>query len=175
VHRSAALPFQLSRSEDAITGMEVTTTRETVHGLLRLDGERITVQWRVARSMERVGSEIRTDREMEPVREVTLPLSGIASARVSRHWHSWITGPRLLLTASDLRAFEEIAGSAGLRLAHPARIALRIRRGDWLEAREFAAELEMALADRALAAAEGAGRLKPPPTTAGETVPDRST
>jgi hypothetical protein len=158
---SAALPFVLHRSHDAIglhdsVGIrEITSTHETVHGLLRLEGDRVYVQWRVARSTDRVGKEIRTDREVEPVREVTLPLSAIAGAGVQWRWWKWPPGPYLVLTAADLRAFEEVAGAAGLNLDHPAELALRLRRADREIGTAFASDLELAVAERALAAAEG--------------------
>jgi hypothetical protein len=156
---SAALPFVLHRSHDSVGIREITSTHETVHGLLRLEGDRIHVQWRVARSTDRVGMEIRTDREVEPVREVVLPLSAIAGASVRWRW-KWPPGPYLVLTAADLRVFEEVAGAAGLSLDHPAELALRLRRSDRELGTEFAGDLELAVAERALAAAEGKPRLE---------------
>jgi hypothetical protein len=156
---SAALPFVLHRKHDVV-GREITSTRETVHGLLRLDGDRVHVQWRVARSTDRVGMEIRTDREVEPVREAVIPLSAVAGASVRWRWR-WPPGPYLVLTAADLRAFEEVAGAAGLSLDHPAELALRLRGADRALGSEFAGELELALAERALAAAEGQPLLEP--------------
>ena len=137
---------------------EITYMKETVHGLLRVDGEQLIIQWRIARSTDRVGKVIRTDKEVEPVREVTLPLAALAGARVRWRW-AWPPGPRLVLTAADLRAFEEIVGAAGLRLDHPAELAVRVRRADRLAAREFAGDLELALAERAVEAAEQMPRL----------------
>ena len=137
---------------------EITSMKETVHGLLRVDGEQLIIQWRIARSTDRVGKVIRTDKEVEPVREVTLPLAALAGARVRWRW-AWPPGPRLVLTAADLRAFEEIVGAAGLRLDHPAELAVRVRRADRLAAREFAGDLELALAERAVEAAEQMPRL----------------
>ena len=159
----AALPFVLRRSDDKIAGREITSTHETVHGLLRLDGDRVHVQWRVARSTDRVGKEIRTDHEVEPVREAVIPLSAVASASVRWQWR-WPPGPYLVLTAADLRAFEEVAGAAGLSLDHPAELALRLRGSDRTLGSEFAGELELALAERALAAAEAQPLLDTPDT-----------
>jgi hypothetical protein len=129
---SAALPFVLRRSHDVV-GWEVTSTRETVHGLVRLEGDRVFIQWRVARSIDHVGMQIRTDKEVEPVREVVIPLGAVA-------------------------------GAAGLSLEHPAELALRLRGADRTLGSEFAGELELALAERALAAAEGKPQLASPPT-----------
>lgn len=159
---SAALPFILKRSHDVI-GVSITSTHETVHGLLRLDGDRVHVQWRVARETDHVGWQIRTDHEVEPVREAVIPLGAIAGAAVRWSWR-WPPGPCIVLTAADLRAFEEVAGAAGLSLDHPAELTLRLRRADRALGNEFAGELELALAGRALAAAEGKPLLATPPT-----------
>jgi hypothetical protein len=159
VTRSAALPFTLHRSEDVIGKKELTSTREIVHGLLRLDGERLLIQWRTSRSTDRVGQEIRTERALEPVREIELPLSALASAKVRWSWREWPPGPYLVLTAVDLRAFESVAGEGGLKLNHPAELAIRLRGEARTAVREFAGELELALADLALAAAQGPDRL----------------
>jgi hypothetical protein len=151
---SAALPFVLRRSSDVVGGLEITSTRETIHGLLRLDGDQLHIQWRVARSTDHVGMQIRTDKQVEPVREVVLPLSAVAGAAVRWRWR-WPPGLYLVLTAADLRAFEEVAGVAGLSLDHPAELELKLRGEDRAAGNEFVGELELALAERELAAAEG--------------------
>ena len=150
---SAAVPFVLHRKHDVV-GLTITSTRETIHGLLRLDGDSLHVQWRVARSTDHVGWQIRTDKEVEPVREVVIPLNAVAGASVRWRW-GWPPGPHLVLTAADLRAFEEVAGTAGLSLDHPAELVLRLRGADRALGAEFAGELELAIAERDLAAAEG--------------------
>lgn len=156
---SAALPFRFRRKQEVMGLIEVTSTTETVDGLLRLDGDRLVIQWRLTRATERMGMQFRTDHEYEPVREVVIPLPALAEARVRTLWWRWPPGPHLVLTAADLRAFEEVAGEDGLRLDHPAELALYLRRRDRLQGQEFAAELEMALAERALQAADDAARL----------------
>jgi hypothetical protein len=157
---SAALPFFLKRSDDVIARGSFTSTSETVHGLLRLEGEQLVVQWRIARSTDHVGSEIRTDREVTPVREVVIPLAALGGARVRASWWPWSAG-RIVLTAADLVAFEAVAGETGLRLDHPAELVFRVRRADLDLAREFVGEVDMALADRALQAAQEPGQLPP--------------
>ena len=82
----AALAFFLKRSEDIIAAGQITTTAETIHGLLRLDGERLVLQWRAVRETDYVGREIRSDKAIDPLREVELPLSAIASAAVRASW-----------------------------------------------------------------------------------------
>jgi hypothetical protein len=166
---TVALPFVLRRSDDVITDAGITSTSESVHGLVRLDGEQLVVQWRAARAVERVGREIRTDRDVDPVREAAVPLAGVAGAAVRWRWRAWPPGPVLVLTAADLRAFEALVGAAGLRSEHPAQLVLPLRRADLGAARAFAAELEMAVADRMLRDAEASGRLPGP--GARETLP----
>ncbi|MFH1762744.1 MAG: hypothetical protein ABIF09_01005 [Gemmatimonadota bacterium] len=147
---SAALPFTLRRSNDVISGGGITTTTETVHGLLRLVDDRLLVQWRLARKTDHIGGEIRSDEEVEAVRQVAIPLEGVAGAVVRHRWWEWPGGSRLELTASDLQAFEEIAGQAGLRMTHPAQLVLKVQRRDRLAAEEFAADLALALARQSL-------------------------
>lgn len=125
---------------------EITSTAETIHGLLLLEDDRITVQWRVHRATDRVGVEIRQEEEIGPVHEVEIPIDAVAKVAVRKRWWHW--RPRLVLTASDLRAFEPLAGQKALRSTHPGEIVLHLRRGDDLPAREFAAEIALASAQR---------------------------
>jgi hypothetical protein len=159
--RTAALPFFIKRSEDEYSAMSVTTTSEVAHGLLRLDGERLVIQWRLARKTEHVGMQIRTDQEVESVQEVVVPLDAVAGATVRSGLLAWLTGgPRIVLTAADLRAFDVLAGEEGLRLDHPAKISLRLKRADRLAAEEFAAELALAVAEAALGEGRAEARLE---------------
>ncbi|HSJ24795.1 MAG TPA: hypothetical protein VK929_09020 [Longimicrobiales bacterium] len=159
---TAALPFTLRRSSDVVRSLEVTSTAETIDGLLRLEEDRLVVQWRVRREISHVGLEIRTDEELEPVREAVLPLDALAGAAVRQQGWGWFRRTQLTLTAADLRAFEDVAGAAGLRLAHPATLELAIPRAEQLTAREFAAELNVRLAEHALPeAARDRQRLSP--------------
>lgn len=145
-----ALPFVLKRSNDVITGSRITSTTEHIHGLLRIDAAELIVQWRVTRATDYVGAEIRTEQEYEPVREVAIPLNSVAGAAVRHRAWAWFTlKPQIVLTASDLRAFEEITGAAGLKLDHPATLTLLVPRQSRLAAIEFAAELNLILAEGA--------------------------
>lgn len=159
MNRSFALPFTIRR-DDSVVGEEITSTVEKVHGLLRLEGDELTIQWRTSRAVSRVGKVIRTDHEMGAVREAVLPLSAIAGARVRWVWWYWPPGRYLVLTAADLGAFEEVAGASGLRMPHPAELVVHIKRSHQTDAREFVSELELALAERALRAAEEPARIE---------------
>lgn len=158
---TAAFPFILKHGSDTIDGLEITSTTETIHGLLRLDGEWLTLQWRRSRSTDVVGFEIRTDKELEPVREATVPISALAGATVRWRWLRWPPGRYLVLTAADLRAFDAIGGESGLRLDHPAELEIRVGRTARAAAAEFAGELSLAVAERALRSAEDRDQLPP--------------
>ena len=144
----AVVPFTLKRSTDLWTaGGEYESTTETAHGLVRLEAERLVLQWRVAVETQLLdGSGIETREEIEPVQELVIPLASVGGAVVTRRRWWRLAGPRLVLTATDLLAFEKIAGQQGLKLKHPARLVLRIKRADRLIAEEFAAELALTLA-----------------------------
>lgn len=163
----AALPFTIRRSEDVIARGRVTSTTETVHGLLRLDEEHLFIQWRILRQTDQVGDEIRSDQKLGDVKEVAIPLTGVAGAAVRRRWIGMWRRPVLVLTAADLRAFETVTGPGGLRLDHPAELVLRLRARDRLAAEEFAADLAVALAERSLREAT-MQPLPGPPRAAGE-------
>ncbi|MGW8265232.1 MAG: hypothetical protein ACWGSQ_02625 [Longimicrobiales bacterium] len=149
--RTAALPFTLKRSQEVLGLSSITSTTEMIHGLLRLDGDRVVIQWRLGRKTEHIGGEIRTDREYEAVKEVVIPLEALAGATVRRRWWELFLAPKLVLTGADLQAFEEVAGEEGLRSEHPAEVVVKVRRRDRMLAEEFAAELELAVAERSLA------------------------
>lgn len=166
---AAAVPFVIRRSHSVVSGPEITAVREDSHGLLRLEAGRLVAQWSTARESSRVGREIRVDRSLGPVEEVSVPLAGLASARVRWRLLPWPPRWQLVLHAADLQAFRALAGEAGLLLEHPAELVLELRRSDRGVAREFAAELDLALAEVALAAAEGEGRPLPPDTADGTT------
>jgi hypothetical protein len=143
----SAVPFTLKRSSDlwdADGGYESTT--ETAHGLVRLEADQLVIQWRLAVQTEKMGDTWETNETIEPVREIVIPLGKVAGVTVPprRWWH--IVPPRLVIAASDLLAFERIAGEQGLKLKHPAKLVLRVKRADRLIAEEFAAELSLAVA-----------------------------
>ncbi len=96
-----ALPFTLHRSNGVISGKEITSTVETIHGLLRVDSDSLVLQWRVQRRTDRVGAEIRSDRELDPVREASIPIASVSGAAV--RWPRWGRSRpgRLVLTVDE--------------------------------------------------------------------------
>jgi hypothetical protein len=142
--RQAALPFRLEGKEEVLGVSELTSTKETIYGLLRLDGDRLLIQWRLTVKTEDLTG---TDEEHGDVNSVLLPLDSIAGVAVRHRWWELWLGPRLVLTATDMLAFEQIAGEEGLLLSHPAELVFRLRRRDRLAGEEFAAEMVLALAE----------------------------
>jgi hypothetical protein len=142
--RQAALPFTLEGNEQVVGVSELTSTKETVHGLLRLDGNRFVIQRRLTVITEHL---METEEEHEDLESVVLPLDNIAGAAVRRRWWEFGFGLRLVLTATDLLAFEQLAGEEGLHLSHPAELVFRLRRRDRLAAEEFVAKMTLALAE----------------------------
>ncbi len=163
-----ALPFTLRRSNGVISGNEITSTVETIHGLLRVEGDSLVLQWQVQRQTNRVGSEIRSDRERDPVREATIPIASVSGAVVRSPRWRFGRARCLVLTAADLRAFEGLTGPGGLELAHPAQLVLDVRKQDNDAARELATQVELAIGDHALRIAEGDAVAAPAPALAGE-------
>ncbi len=150
----SAVPFTFRRSQDlsswryeSETGVYESNRRETAHGLVRVEEDRLVIQWRLAVKRQLwSASSWETREDIEPVREIVIPLASVSGAFVmDRRWWDW-TGPKLVITASDLLAFEKIAGQEGLRLQHPSKLVLRIKSVDRLIAREFAAELALKVA-----------------------------
>ena len=147
MNRRASLAFKVKRSNDVFGADAFTTTKETVHGLLILNGEELIIQSRKALRTDVFGGmEMKSEEKMDPVREVVIPLTGVAGSLVKGRWWTW-PGPRLVLRAADLRAFEEVVGEEGISLGHPGELVLPVRRRDLLSAEEFAAELALALAE----------------------------
>lgn len=146
--RSAALAFSVKHSSDVIERSNVVSTEERIQGLLHLRGETLVIQWRTARRTDTVGMKIASEESVDAVREITLPLANIATAAVRQPWPAWLRKPRLVLTAADLRAFEGLVGAGGLQRTHPAELSLPLDRRDRLAALEFAADLNLALAEQ---------------------------
>jgi hypothetical protein len=130
------------------------STEETHYGLLRLYNEELFVQWRTSREITRYGEEtLRTDHELEPVREVTIPVGGLAGAVVRRMWHRGWRRNVLVLTAADLRAFDDLTGKdgvPGLLMKHPAELVLELRKSDVDRARTFTSQLSVAVSEAML-------------------------
>lgn len=150
MRRQATVPFHLRKSSDVYSSTSITTTTERIHGLLRLDGDQVIIQWRLSRQTDHLGAaSMHSTEELEAVQEVVLAVSSVSAAVVKRsRWNPW-GGGRLVMRAADLRAFEGVAGQGGMKLQHPAEIVLRLRREDLLAAEEFAAELTLCLAEGA--------------------------
>lgn len=164
--RIATLPFQLTRDHEVIGRGSITSTEERRHGVLRLERDTLVVQWRVEREVQRIGPEIRTDVERAGMRDVPVPVRMLGDARVRTRGRWWWRKTELVLTARDLVAFDRLAGDDGFTFDHPAELVLPVRPSDIELANEFASEVKLAIAELALADAEGVAALPPPSANA---------
>jgi hypothetical protein len=147
---------------EVIGGGTITSTEERRHGVVRLERDTLVVQWRVEREVQRIGPEIRTDVERAGMRDVPVPVRMLGDARVRTRGRWWWRKTELVLTARDLVAFDRLAGDDGFTFDHPAELVLPVRPADVDLANEFASEVELAIAELALADADSAAALPPP-------------
>jgi hypothetical protein len=97
---------------------------------------------------------------------VPVRVDQLGDARVRTRGRWWWRRWELVLTARDLAAFDPLAGHDGFVFVHPAELVLPVRPTDIDLAREFASEVELAVAELALRAAErDAAPLASPPTS----------
>lgn len=141
-----ALAFTVKHGTDVMEGMSVTSTVERVHGLLRIEGSRLVVQWRTRTTTDIMGARITTEEKVDELREVAVPISALASAVVRHPWPRWVRKPWLEITAADLRAFEALVGARGIGRIHPAQLRLTLERADRWAAEEFVGDLMLAMA-----------------------------
>lgn len=165
VPRIAALPFQLSAEHQVISGGSVTTTEERRNGVLRLEGDTVIVQWWVEREIQRIGPEIRTDTELAGIREVTIPIHALGDARIQNRGRLWWRKWEIVLTARDLQAYDALAREDGFVFAHPSELILPLRKDAVDAARDFASEVELAIAEHALSLAQRPSDTKLPPAS----------
>jgi hypothetical protein len=117
-----------------------------VHGLLRIEGSRLLVQWRTRITTDMMGARMTTEEKVDDLREAAVPLSALASAVVRHPWPRWFRKPWLEITAADLRAFEALVGAGGIGRIHPAQLRLTLERADRWAAEEFVGDLMLAIA-----------------------------
>ena len=149
----AGVPFSISLDEtqvDASPGIHYLSLRRRVLGIVRLDDERLLLQLAESRAVTEVSDVgVRQRTEASPVDERAVPLDLLGDARLRRRWLAW----ELVITATDLHAFEGLPGSRGVELR------LRVDRRHRAEAVELVGALRLALADLALRHAEAGRRL----------------
>jgi hypothetical protein len=159
--RYGALAFTVTHNDGTYSPGNMVSVTARIHGLLRIDADRLVIQWRLARETESYGKEMKTETEVLEVQEVEVALSAIATAVVRQPWPRWLRKPSIVLTAADLRAFETLIGAGGLERTHPAQLTLALRRADRLAAEEFVADLVLAIAERQLEGGRSSVTLPP--------------
>lgn len=142
------LPFRFAKEDAQVGGpTRVTTTNELCEGLVSVEGDALVFQFVVTRTVTRVGGvSVHTDRSTEPVREVRVPVSALASIRVRRR--GWLRHREIAIAARDLRAFVDVPGAR----AHDVVIPVEKKHAD--AAIELVSTVELAMADYALKLAE---------------------
>jgi hypothetical protein len=131
--------------ESRIDSSGVYDSSVRIHGLARLEGNTLILEWSGTISHDEVGKTIGSWTESLPVKSASIPLSSLATVEFRR---GWLLSPRLVLRASDLNGFSGIPGvEAGV-------LVLRLLRRDRRAGRDLAANLELGLADAALLEAE---------------------
>lgn len=146
------LPIRFVKQLDAqVHGpRKVTSTHELCEGLLRVDADALVFQVLVTRTTTRVGgSSVETDRSTDPVRDIRLPISAIASIRIRRT--GWLRRREVVIVARDLKAFIDLPGARAQELKIP------VRREHADIAAELVGTVELAMADYALKLAESGG------------------
>jgi hypothetical protein len=133
------------------------TVKLEVHGLLRLDDDRVVVE----------AQEIRTNlatyhHRRGEVRTAELPLALIDSVELTGWWPWWL---RLRLRSRSMAALAGLPGTSGGELV------ATIRQGDQLRAREFVSAVELELAERRLRMLETTRRPELPSGGEGHEAP----
>lgn len=115
----------------------------TVRGVLCTEADALVLEYTVAENYWGVRPTVE-----RPIRTVTIPWAEIQTITYRERLFGW--GGRLVLRTRNLRALDGVPNARG------SEIAFAIPRGDRLEARDLAVTVELALADRRLAALESA-------------------
>jgi hypothetical protein len=142
-----AVPFSLSLpKEAAVDGAGVQSKVYQVRGMVRLDGDRLTLEWSGSVEIVEVRGKggVRTLRQSVPAQRLVLPVSRIASFEPRSRWWK----PYVELRTDSIAPLELVpTASAG-------RVMLRIARSDWGATRDLASHVQLAMADAALHDAE---------------------
>jgi hypothetical protein len=113
----------------------------TVRGVLATEGDALVLEYTSTENYWGVKPTVESG-----IRTVTIPLSEVQSITYRKRLWEW--GGSLVLRTRTLRALDGVPNARG------SEISFSIPRADRLEARDLAATVEMALADRRLAALE---------------------
>ncbi len=152
------LPFTLKVAGDShVKRLDVRDVRYRVHGVVRLEGAALVLQWSGERHVTEVkGPEVSERVEPLPVRTLQIPGARLGLIERRGWWR-----PRVEVVVTDLALLEGVPGAARGRLA------LVIARRDTALADEFISNVRVLMADAAIAAAEAPPPLPPPPDSTG--------
>ncbi len=142
-----SIPVRLlsGAAESSVTQGVARSVSMRLHGVLRLAGDKLVLEWSGTRHLSEAGrGSARSVTEPVPVSRVVLPVASLGRIALRQRW--W--RPRIELVSNDLAAV------AGVPSARGGRIELAIARSDRHSAADLISRIELAAADHALAAAE---------------------
>jgi hypothetical protein len=107
---TVVLPFKLKvPGKDEFQGADITSVSYRFHGLLRLDGTDLHIEWAGTAHVDEVGTlNVRSETLPLPSETLDLPVSRLATVEVRGGW----LRPRLEITATDLAALAVVPGEA---------------------------------------------------------------
>lgn len=135
------LPFRLKvTGSDVFKDFAAVSTSYRFHGMLRLDGDELTIEWSGSAQVQEVGTiEVRDEKIALPDEELTVHVSSLYRARTAGGW--W--RPRLILEARELNALAIVPSE------EHGQVAFWYARADAREAQVLVTELTTAI-NRAL-------------------------
>jgi hypothetical protein len=146
-----AVPFALSLAKETnIDRGRVQTKQMQVHGLARMEGGRLTLEWSGTVEIAEIqGGSVRSLRQSVPAQRLVLPAQRVALIELRGRW--W--RPYIELRTTGIGPLELVPTAVA------GRVLLRITRRDWGAARELVSHMQLEMADAALKAAEDQGQL----------------
>jgi len=107
---TVVLPFKLKvPGKDEFQGADITSVSYRFHGLLRLDGTDLHIEWAGTAHVDEVGTlNVRSETLPLPSETLDLPVSRLATVEVRGGW----LRPRLEITATDLAALAVVPSEA---------------------------------------------------------------
>jgi hypothetical protein len=146
-----AVSFTLALPKEAtVAGGQVVSKEYVIRGLVRLEGDRLTLEWSGSVEItEVIPGSVRKLRQSVPAQRLVLPMMRIAAFELHRRW--W--RPYIELKTNGIGPLELVPG------AQAGRVALHIGRRERRAASELISDVQLAMADAALREAESQGQL----------------
>jgi hypothetical protein len=159
---TAAVPFTLRvPGESRVEGPQVSSTTHRMHGIARLEGASMVLEWSGTTEEQIVGpASVRAKRTAIPIARAEVPVGRLAGFELRGWWR-----PRIELWASDLDTLARVPG------VERGRLRLWLARRDRRAAAELVLGVQLEMAEEALRAADASGELPSPGLPPGEVPP----